>query len=124
MTKSAGTGADWAICDWMIRELDLSGNELVLYSLVYSYGEKGLNKSTSAIGHMTNLSPTTVKRTLANLEAKRLVRRNRGASFEPSTWFASKRQIERHSGGARRKDSARNRQNRVLSITKSEDTDE
>ena len=124
MTKRDGVGADWAIFDWMIRDLDLSGNELVLYSLVYSCGEKGLNKSTSAIGHMTNLSPTTVKRSLANLEAKHLVRRSRGESFEPNTWFASKRQIERHSGGPRRKDPARKRQNRVLSITKSEDAEE
>lgn len=63
---------------WMVNELGLKGNELVLYALIYGFsqdGEQGFRGSIQYLMDWTNSSRKTVYNLLKSLEEKNLIRK-------------------------------------------------
>lgn len=61
---------------WMLNELKLKGNELLMYSLIYGYSQDGINGYYGSIGNLAdtlNLSRQTVINILRNLEDNNLI---------------------------------------------------
>ncbi len=64
---------------WMISELGLSGNELILYAYLYRFVESGMKEihpATKNISIATGMSQVTIQRGLASLSSKGYIRAN------------------------------------------------
>lgn len=67
---------NYSICGWMINELKLNGNELLVYAIIYSYSRNGLNKFYGSLDYLakyTNASRMTIIRSIKNLLNKNLI---------------------------------------------------
>lgn len=68
----------YVIHGWMINELKLTGNELLVYAIIYGFsqdGETEFNGSLSYMAEMTNSTKRTIINTLNTLEEKGLIRK-------------------------------------------------
>lgn len=61
---------------WMVTELELSGNELMAYAIIYGFSQDGENKFTGSLKYLCNwlgcTKPTVIK-ALKNLVQKKLI---------------------------------------------------
>lgn len=66
------------IYSWMVKELNLKGNELILYALIHGFTENGVwfRGSLSYLSESTNLSRQCVIDTLAALQKRGYIERN------------------------------------------------
>lgn len=67
---------NFSICGWMINELKLSGNELLVYAIIYSYSRNSLNKfygSLDYLANYTNATKMTIVRSLKSLLEKNYI---------------------------------------------------
>jgi len=61
---------------WMVSELGLSGNELLVYAIIYGFSQDGEGEFTGSLRYLTDwtgASKNTVRRALASLEEKGLI---------------------------------------------------
>lgn len=61
---------------WMINELKLKGNELILYAIIYGFSQDGENQYHGSIRYITKamaIAPKTVARLLTSLRDKGLI---------------------------------------------------
>lgn len=103
---------------WMMRDLDLSGNELIVFALICEAGKEGVSVSKPMLAFLTNTSVATVRRVLGKLSERGYIERTHVGENEPSTWVA--RVDERSSSSPSPIDvpSGRNGRHRVMSIAK------
>ncbi len=76
------------IDSWMMRELDLSGNELIVFALICEAGKEGVSVSKPMLAFLTNTSVATVRRVLGKLSKRGYIERTHVGENEPSTWVA------------------------------------
>ena len=60
---------------WMVTQLELKGNELITYAIIYGFSQDGKNEFTGSIAYIAkwlNVSKRTVIRTLNELTDKNL----------------------------------------------------
>ena len=84
----------------MTCSLGLSGNQLVIFSMIHGAGSEGLHLSTAQFAYLANISNGSVKRALTALQEKGYVR---FADTDPTgkrTWFSLVK--EKGSDGPRR----------------------
>ena len=65
---------------WMCNELNLTGNELLIFSLIYGFSQDGMSKFTGGRNYIAktfNISLPTVDKVLKNLVKKKLVQKYR-----------------------------------------------
>ena len=63
---------------WMIKRLNLSGNELLLYAIIYGFSQDGKSKyrgSLTYIHEATNLSRNTIISNIEKLVASKLIKK-------------------------------------------------
>ena len=61
---------------WMVKELHLKGNELLIYALIYGFSQDGQSKFTGSLSYIADWissSKQTVINTLKSLEEKNLI---------------------------------------------------
>jgi DNA-binding Lrp family transcriptional regulator len=61
---------------WMVTQLELKGNELITYAIIYGFSQDGKNEFTGSIAYIAkwlNVSKRTVIRTLNELTDKNLI---------------------------------------------------
>lgn len=61
---------------WMINKLNLSGNELLVYALIYGFSQDGVSRFCGSVAYITEwvgTSRVTVFTTLKKLEEKKLI---------------------------------------------------
>lgn len=71
-----GTNNYIVILDWMVSELGLRGNELLVYALIYGFSQDGESEFTGSIQYIckrTGAGRTTVVETLARLKSKGVI---------------------------------------------------
>lgn len=64
------------ICGWMITELGLKGNELLVYAIIYGFSQDGEDKFEGSLKYLqdwTCSSKNTVLKSLKSLEEKKLI---------------------------------------------------
>ena len=64
---------------WMVNQLKLSGNELMVYAIIYGFSQTEGTKFTGSINYLcdfTNSSRTTIIKCLKNLTEKNLIIKN------------------------------------------------
>lgn len=64
------------IHDWMVKELGLSGNELLIYAIIYNVSQDGASKfaaSQKYLAEMIGITDRTVRNTLASMVEKGLL---------------------------------------------------
>ena len=44
---------------FMINELDLKGNELIIYAIIYGFSQDGENKYTGSLNYLANWTNST-----------------------------------------------------------------
>lgn len=108
----------FTIDPWMMRDLDLSGNELIIFALVCEAGEKGLSVSKPKLAFLSNTSVTTVRRVLSDLSERGYIERTHVGENEPSTWVACVGEQSPSSPSPIETPSGRNIRSRVMSIAK------
>lgn len=67
------------VSGWMINELGLKGNELLVYAIIYGFSQDEATEftgSTNYLAEFTNVSKSTVMRSLENLVKKGYVLKN------------------------------------------------
>lgn len=108
----------FTIDPWMMRDLDLSGNELIIFALVCEAGEKGLSVSKPKLAFLSNTSVTTVRRVLSDLSERGYIERTHVGENKPSTWVACVGEQSPSSPSPIETPSGRNSRSRVMSIAK------
>lgn len=73
---------------WMMHDLGLSGNALIVFALINESGKGGTSMTKSDLAHATNTSTATCKRVLGMLSSRGLIRRSHVGHNEPSTWVS------------------------------------
>lgn len=71
-----GNGSYITVEKWMAQKLDLRGNELLVYAVIYGFSQDGESKyygSRRYISEFLNMSLSTVDRILANLVKDKLI---------------------------------------------------
>lgn len=106
------------IDSWMMRELDLSGNELIVFALICEAGKEGVSVSKPMLAFLTNTSVATVRRVLGKLSKRGYIVRTHVGENEPSTWVACIAEGSYHPSSPIKNISGRNGRNRVMSIAK------
>ena len=106
------------IDSWMMRELDLSGNELIVFALICEAGKEGVCVSKPMLAFLTNTSVATVRRVLGKLSKRGYIVRTHVGENEPSTWVACIAEGSCHPSSPIENISGRNGRNRVMSIAK------
>ena len=69
----------FSIHGWMVNELNLQGNELMTYAIIYGFSQTEGTKFTGSINYLcdfTNSSRTTIIKCLKNLTEKKLIIKN------------------------------------------------
>ena len=64
------------ITDWMIHDLDLHGNELLVYAIIYGFtkgGKDGYYEGQERIADMLNIELSTVNALFAKLKRRGLI---------------------------------------------------
>lgn len=106
------------INSWMMRELDLSGNELIVFALICEAGKEGISVSKPMLAFLTNTSVATVRRVLGKLSERGYIERTHVGENEPSTWVACVGEQPSSSPSPIETPSGRNSRSRVMSIAK------
>lgn len=106
------------INSWMMRELDLSGNELIVFALICEAGKDGISVSKPMLAFLTNTSVATVRRVLGKLSERGYIERTHVGENEPSTWVACIDEGFCRLSSPIETISGRNGRNRVMSIAK------
>jgi hypothetical protein len=80
------------IHDWFINKLKLTGHELIVYALIYSFSKDGNSKYYGSITYLKNItgvkSRTTVINTLNSLINKGYIKKILGNSRETNKYYA------------------------------------
>lgn len=103
---------------WMMRDLDLSGNELIVFALICEAGKEGISVSKPMLAFLTNTSVATVRRVLGKLSERGYIERTHVGENEPSTWVACVEERSSSLPSPIENISGRNGRNRVMSIAK------
>lgn len=103
---------------WMMRDLGLSGNELIVFALICEAGKEGVSVSKPMLAFLTNTSVATVSRALGKLSERGYILRTHVGVNEPSTWVACIDERTRRPSPPIENTSGRNGRNRVMSIAK------
>jgi len=86
------SGTSFIIHDWFINKLNLTGHELILYALIYSFSKDGNSKYYGSITYLKNItgvkSRTTVINSLKNLIDKGYIKKEIGNSTETNKYYA------------------------------------
>lgn len=64
------------VSGWMLNDLGLSGNELIVYAIIYGFTQDGINKfhgSLSYISEFAGCSKRTVQNAIESLEEKKMI---------------------------------------------------
>lgn len=72
-------GAKFMIEEWMVRDYDLQGIELLIYAIIHSFSRDGLgvfNGSIRYLSFWTGRTKSTIIKILANLMSSGLIKRN------------------------------------------------
>lgn len=72
----------YTVQGWMRTRLGLTGNELTVYALIFGYSQDGASEfrgNEEYIEEFTGASPSTIRRTKRNLEARGLITRTKYA---------------------------------------------
>lgn len=64
----------YTVLGWMLNVLNLKGNELIVFAIIYSFSQDGESKFEGSVSYLQQFSniksPQTVYVTLSNLEAR------------------------------------------------------
>ena len=63
----------FTIYGWMLNELHLKGNELLVYAVIYSFGDEGIKGGIATVQDWTGCSRNTTKSALRSLQSKGLI---------------------------------------------------
>lgn len=61
---------------WMVKELELKGNELIIFAIIYGFSQDGISKFTGSLTYLaewTNSTKQGVLKALNNLQKKELI---------------------------------------------------
>ena len=90
---------------WMINELKLKSNDLLVYAIIYGFsqdGESKFNGSLSYLKEATNSSRATIIRTLKTLECKGLIMKvnSKNKHMQTNTYVAEIDVVSKLNGGS------------------------
>lgn len=80
---------------WMINDLNLKGNELILYALIYGFSQDGKSKFNGSLNYMMNwlnASRPTVVDTLKNLLNKNLIQKEKSEDGQICYYWATSKE--------------------------------
>lgn len=84
---------------WMCNELELKGNDLLVFALIYGFSQDGESKfsgSRNYIANTFNISKPTVDKALQNLLDKEyIIKHISGDITEPNTYWANLRVVKK-----------------------------
>ena len=90
---------------WMCNELELKGNDLLVYALIYGFTQDGESKfsgSRTYIANTFNISKPTVDKALQNLLDKGyIIKHISGDYTEPNTYWADLEVVKKLYGGSK-----------------------
>lgn len=93
ISKESLRGKYITIQGWMVTDLGLSGNDLVIYALIYGFSQDGksvFSGSLKYISAFTGISKQSVVRVLARLIGGGLIEKKDRGSEEQNTYCATK----------------------------------
>ena len=81
--RNAKNSSFFVVHDWMVKELKLKGNELLIYAVIYGFSKDGKKRCTASIQHMADLINSTkqgVQKNLNSLIIKGLIAKEKKGS--------------------------------------------
>ena len=76
MSKNIANENGFYVAGWMIKELGLKGNALMIYAVIYGYSQNGkedYHAGNKYLSEFLGIHPNSVSNTLADLVAKGLL---------------------------------------------------